>query len=33
MMRIEKSVRTDLLCCASLVLFGLMLIAGSYMLQ
>jgi hypothetical protein len=33
MERIEQSIRTDLLCCASLVLFGLLLIAGSYMLQ
>jgi hypothetical protein len=33
MKRIETSVRTDFICCASLVMFGLLAIVGSYMLQ
>jgi hypothetical protein len=33
MERIEKGLRADLLCGATLFLVGLLLIAGSYMLQ
>jgi hypothetical protein len=33
MERIDQGLRNDLLCGATLFLFGLLLIAGSYMLQ
>jgi hypothetical protein len=33
MQRIEKGLQTDLLCGATLFLLGLLLIAGSYIMQ